>query len=109
MQLPQIPDNGQQLYDELMAKIEPELTTAQIHLLPERYRSENLSQAKVRAARYTKAYEEYDEAYDAYMSSVKEQVNRCRTDAFRSLEKEDRTRDQEKLAVFESLLFPNAA
>lgn len=106
---PKIPASGQQLYDELMAKIEPELTTAQLPLLAEKYKDETPEQAKARAERYTKAYAEYDSAYATYMGSARQQVSQYRKDAFQSLEKEDRTRDQAKLSAMESILLPNTA
>ncbi len=104
---PKIPATGQQLYDELMATIEPELTLAQLPLLAEKYRDETPEQAKARAERYTKAYAEYDKAYDGYVGNAKAEVNQYRKDAFQSLEKEDRIRDQAKLSALESTFLPN--
>jgi hypothetical protein len=99
-----LPASGQQLYDELMAIIEPDLTTTQLPLLREKYNNESPKETQVRAERYTKAYGEYDKQYDCFVRNAKEQLNQYRYNAFQSLEKEDRARDQAKLSVLEATL-----
>ncbi|MEI8230692.1 MAG: hypothetical protein WCG83_06185 [Candidatus Peregrinibacteria bacterium] len=101
-----IPLSGTQLYDALMASIEPELTTTELPLLEEKYKSETPEQAKIRAVRYTKAYAEYDKAYEAYMGDAKVHLSLFRKSAFQSLEAESRTKEASALSVLELQLLP---
>src|SRR4051812_49426069 len=101
---PLIPASGQQLYDELMANIEQELTTDRYSLLAEKYKDETTDQAMARASQYSRAFAEYDKAYEAYMRSATEQMNKYKKNAFHSLEQEDRKKDQTMLNAFSSAL-----
>ena len=65
---PPIP-GGEEVYDRIMGGIEPELTTAQLPLLKEKYANETPEAAKARADRYEKAFQEYDVQYAAFQAS----------------------------------------
>ena len=62
----------EEIYDALMAQIEPELTTSQIPLLETKYGNENVDEAKARQQRYEKAYMAYDEKFRDYRREVEE-------------------------------------
>lgn len=65
---PPIP-SGEEVYDTLMSKIEPELTTAQLPFLKDKYKDETPEAAKIRAERYQKAFAEYDKQYAEYTTA----------------------------------------
>lgn len=50
----------QWLYDQVMAALEPELTTEGLKTLATKYKNETAKQAKARAARYAKIFAEFD-------------------------------------------------
>ena len=102
MRPPSLPQSGQQFYDQIMSRIEPELTTRQMPSLADKYKGETPQQAQARADRYAKAYAEYDKAHDAFVASTKEQVDLYRKEAFLSLEKEDRAKEQSALSRLEA-------
>ncbi len=66
--------DGQVVYDMLMQNIEPDLVTAQLPLLKEKYKDETPEQAKERAERYDKAFVEYDRQYVAYMAKQEQSL-----------------------------------
>lgn len=100
---PRIPTSGHELYNELMSQIEPELTTDQLPLLAERYRNEHLARTASRASRYTRAYSEYDQIYEAYVASLREQAIAYRKYACYSLEQENHKYDLAKLNQLEAI------
>src|SRR3989339_880578 len=71
---PVIPDS-QELYNALMSKIEPELTTEGLKTLEAKYPSETPEQKKERIDRYNAAFEAYDKALEVYMSDLRKQVD----------------------------------
>ena len=64
---PQLPGSGEEIYNMIMASIEPELVSGQIPQLKEKYKNETPEQKKERGERYKKAFAEYDKRYDQYM------------------------------------------
>jgi hypothetical protein len=103
---PPLPASGQDLYNILMAPIDPDLTTDRLTSLAVTCRGESPGDARVRATKYAAAYAAYDRAYQDWKRSTTEQVNRYRKAAFQCLEQEDRSRDRVRLSTFESILFP---
>ena len=91
---------GDQIYDAIMAGIEPELMTAELPLLDERYKGETPEQAQARAERYNKAFEEYDRQFADYKAQWNEQFNAYKRDALKSTEQEAR---QEELVQLQNL------
>ncbi len=98
---PLIP-TGEELYDRLMAEIEPELLTKNLPTLDEKYKGESPEDAKVRADRYDKAFAEYEKRLAEYMGSLKGKVNSYRRTAMQSAEAEDRVHDTDILKTLES-------
>ena len=98
---PNIP-NGEDLYNQLMRDIEPDLTTDQLPLLTERYASETPEEATDRKNRYKNAYEKYDGVFHEYIKSLTEQVHVYRKQALHSAEEKSRLKEQEHLQELES-------
>lgn len=77
---------GSQIYDAIMAEVEPELVSASLSLLEEKYRDEPEVQRLVRMERYGKAFTEYDKRYQAYQDSVSTSIKRCKLTARQAAE-----------------------
>ena len=98
---PQIPASGQQLYDEIMAKIEPELTTTQLPSLAEKYKNETPEQAKARAERYSKAFLAYEKAYVPYVGELNRGLTDYRKELLKAVENEEREQRMNLIAKME--------
>lgn len=61
---------GLEIYDEIMASIEPELTSASLTTLAEKYANETPEEGAARAQRYDAAFTEYDKRYATYMADM---------------------------------------
>lgn len=77
---------GTEIYDQIMGQIEPELTSAQRPLLPEKYKNETPEAAKARAERYSKALAEYEKQYQEYVTGMDSKVRSFGTSVMRSVE-----------------------
>ncbi len=95
---------GDQLYNMLMSKIEPDLTTNQLPLLDEKYKNEIPEQAQIRAVRYEKAFAEYDKQLNAYLANLEAKVREYQSTARKSLEHEERTKEEQKLDTLEQAI-----
>ena len=88
---------GQELYDTIMRSIDPELTSDQVGLLPEKYKNESEEQKKQRAARYTKAFVEYDKQANFFFAGLQAQVSSLKKKAFASAEEKNRSDEDKQL------------
>lgn len=95
---------GDELYNLLMSAIEPDLTTDQLPLLDEKYKSETPEQAKARADRYEKAFAEYDKQLDAYLAKLEAKVHQYQSAARKSVEKEERVKEEKELSGLEDAI-----
>lgn len=95
---------GDQLYNMLMSKVEPDLTTDQLALLDEKYKNETPEQAQVRAVRYEKAFAEYDRQLADYLAGLEAKVREYQSTARKSLEHEERIREEQKLDTLEQAI-----
>jgi hypothetical protein len=84
-------------YDELMAQIEPELVSANVPGLRERYAGETPQQAQARADRYAKAFTEYDKRFAGQVSDWSGKAQGVRRQALASTERSDRAREDNQL------------
>ena len=100
----QVTTAGDALYDSIMAEIEPELTTAQINTLVEKYKGETPEEAKARAERYNKAFEEYEKRFAQTQQGWDASFKQYKHEALASAEKEDRTEDEKNLTQLEASL-----
>ena len=96
-----VASTGDAIYDNIMSQIEPELTTAQLPLLDEKYKSETADQAAVRAARYNKAFAEYDKQFADYQTKWNEQFATYKREALKSTEQEARKEDDQQIQSIE--------
>ena len=105
---PAIP-TGRELYDALMAHIEPELTSAQAKTLAAKYKNETPENHALRMKRYELAFERCQQSYDEYMQTLDTQVKRYRKEAFTHAEAQDRSQDEDVLAQFGTLFQSSVA
>ncbi len=89
---------GEQIYDLLMQDIEPELTTAQVNTLKEKYAAETPDEHAERMARYEQAFQEYEEMKTRYLSVL----HRNRKQDLHASEESDRMKEQVQLIALES-------
>lgn len=94
--------SGEQIFDAIMGKIEPELMTSQVKTLKEKYAHESAADKKARNARYKKAYAEYDKQYAVFQSALLEQSRHSHRHAMHSVEEKERGMEEAKLKDLES-------
>jgi hypothetical protein len=92
---------GEDLYNQLMAEIEPELLSENLPLLEQKYRGETPADAKARAERYTKAFEAYDKKLKGYLGELDEKVRGYQRQALKSAEAHEREEEDVKLHSIE--------
>lgn len=99
---PSFSQSGQEIYDSIMWGIEPELLTANLPSLAEKYKDETPEQKKARAERYQKAFAEYDVGYAAYLADQESKVHTFKHNLISSLEHADSEQDQQQLNSLEA-------
>lgn len=103
VQLPPI-TGGDELYDSIMSQIEPDLVTAMIPLLEEKYKSETPEQNKMRMERYQKAFEKYKEEFAKYSQNWDSQLNAFQRSTMQDVENDDRKDEGGDLSGIESAI-----
>lgn len=98
--------SGAEIYDGIMAAIEPELTTAQVALLEEKYKDETPEQKKARSERYAKAMEEYIKRYVEFLHDQESQVRAFATRVLHFFEAKAAEADQEHVRSLEASFAP---
>jgi hypothetical protein len=97
---------GQELYDRLMGQFEPELTTEGVKLIRDRYKNETPDELRARKKRYLRAIELYEHAYQGYMATLSEQVDRYRRGTIGQVEIDDRKNEEKILSTLLSHFSP---
>lgn len=98
---PLVIPSGQEIYDTIMAGIDPELTTAGLETLDTKYATETEDEKAARAARYDIAFAEYDKQFQLYNDQWMETLRTYKRTAIASLEKENR--ESEEKAALDSI------
>lgn len=98
--------SGRQVYDALMAGIEPELVSANLPLLTEQYQSETPEANAARMERYKQAFAKYDQVYAKWLSGVQAAVLAKRADAFQKAEIKSEEADKQFLEELEQQFTP---
>lgn len=97
--LPSIP-NVQELYDTLMAPIEPELTSGERPKLKAKYRYESPDHQDARHRRYAAAFRKYYTALGNFVDETTRQFKSCWREDLRTAEAEDRANEGNDLERF---------
>ncbi|MFA5799546.1 MAG: hypothetical protein WC840_01135 [Candidatus Peribacteraceae bacterium] len=91
--------SGKEVYNLLMSKIEPDLTTEQFQKLKQKYPEETNEEKQMRLKRYKKALEEYDRAFAEYVTGLYESVHNYRKSARKYVE--DMAHDSEEKTLLQ--------
>lgn len=89
------------LYNTLMADIEPDLLLENLPLLDAKYDGETPEQKAVRLQGYEAAYAKFDAEFEKFMSGVNEEVRTSRRSALQEKEAAAKQSDQPLLASLE--------
>ncbi len=92
---------GQEIYDRLMSKIEPELVLKNLKKLDAPYKKETKAQRKKRYARYGKAFKEYRTQYKVWLSRVNLAIAAYKRAVVKASEKVSKTKEDAALAELE--------
>lgn len=100
---PAIP-GGQEIYDLIMENIEPDLTTAALPTLKEKYAGETSDAAKARADRYQAAFAAYDRRYALYLADQENQVRTYQRQLGSGVERYARSEENQDIDQIESAI-----
>jgi hypothetical protein len=103
VQLPEV-ISGRELYDSIMNRIEPELTSANYPKIRELTANETTEQRKKRAERYIKAFAEYDRRFNREELRWQDQFIRYRRASMAELEQESAGVDRSYITSLESAI-----
>lgn len=93
--------SGDELYDSLMAKIEPELLIANLPKITELTKNETVAERQARAERYARAFEAYDKALRAHVKEWNTSFHRFKTTTMKTLEQEAAATEDANLSSLE--------
>lgn len=92
---------SEQIYDLLMAEIEPELLLANIPALDIRYANETPEEHGVRMQRYAEAYKKFDIALQRFKEDVTGRVRGAKRASLQEEEAEGRGGEEKNMKVIE--------
>ncbi|MDD5103526.1 MAG: hypothetical protein PHX93_03955 [Candidatus Peribacteraceae bacterium] len=95
---------GREIYDSIMREIEPELLSAELPFLEERYQHDTPEQQKKRAERYIKAMDEYEKRYAQYRQEREGKARAFKLGSVHFVEKQSADDEQVKMRSLESAL-----
>lgn len=95
--------NPREVYDLLMAQIEPDLVTASIPGLKAKYKDEKPAERKARGKRYKEAFAKYEKLLGQLVGGIKQHAASSRKQALASTEAKEREAELAKLQQMESL------
>jgi hypothetical protein len=102
--LPTLPPvfQGDDLYDQIMGEIEPELVSTVYDTLEEKYKNETPADKAARQARYEKAFVEYEHRFALYTSEWSNKLRMFQTGVSRALEADDRNDETALMSQMET-------
>jgi hypothetical protein len=83
---PPVIPSGDEIYDSIMGKIEPELTTAELPKLAAKYKGESRAEADVRKNRYNAAFATYYKEFRKFTMELRKKVQNYHRTVIRFLE-----------------------
>ena len=93
---------AEQLYNTIMADIEPDLLLESIPLLDQLYAGETKDKKDARMKRYEVAYKKFDAEFGKFMGEVTEEVKTARRQALQAKEAEARTQESTVIGSLEA-------
>lgn len=101
---PPVIPGGEEVYDRIMSGIEPELTTAMLPTLADKYAQETQAERDARMERYKAAFLKYEEEHKKFLMSQEGQVRSYGRNLMSAVEARAGGADSEKLENIESLI-----
>ncbi len=95
---------GDDLYDQIMGEIEPELVSSVYDTLEEKYKNETPDEKSARQARYDKAFTEYERRFSLYTSEWNGKLRTFQSGVIHALEADDRDEDSALMTQLETAL-----
>ena len=95
---------GEELYDLLMAKIEPDLVSTALPTLDEKYKNETPAEAEARKKRYEAAFAEYEKQFKQYVQDWDVQMHAFKHAVVSSLEQASRDDENTAMGDLESAI-----
>ena len=96
--------SGSEVYDSIMANIEPELLSTRIANLDEAYPNETADAKKKRYERYAAAFVQYDQEYAKWEQGLNDAVSEYRKSTMKFAEEESHTHDVSVMSSIEKNL-----
>jgi hypothetical protein len=93
---------AEQLYDLIMADIEPDLLLANIPTLDQKYQGETPEEHAARMKRYEAAYKKFDAEFSKFMSEVNDKVKVSKRNTLKEAEEKARNQEENQLNSLES-------
>lgn len=97
--------SGREIYDSIMGQIEPELVSAEIPKLKEKYSNETTEQKSARGERYRKAFIKYYEMFEIYVADMREKIRRYQRNAMKTVEEISQWEDSSALDNLAASMF----
>lgn len=94
---PPVIPSPEEVYDQLMGAIEPELLRANLSNLDALYAGDTEEQKKARAERYKQAFEKFYEEAEKFVQGLGEKAKQYYHKSLRTLEEEDRGKEEEAM------------
>lgn len=88
---------AEELYNLLMAEIEPDLLLENIPGLDEKYKGETKDEHDLRMKRYEVAYKKFDEEFSKFMVEVDDKVRTSKRSALKEKESAAQAEDEARL------------
>jgi len=110
MQLPGMPagfrfPTGQEIYDGIMGRIEPELLTANLDRLDDPYKGETPEEHKKRYERYSRAFAQYKVEYGKWVANLNQAVAAYKRAVTQAAEGAEKEQEAELLKHLEDQMF----
>jgi esterase/lipase len=93
---------AEQLYDLIMADIEPDLLLANIPTLDKKYEGESAEEHGARMKRYEAAYKKFDAEFAKFMSEVNTKVKTSKRNALKEAEEQAKSQEESQMNSIES-------
>jgi esterase/lipase len=93
---------AEQLYDLIMADIEPDLLLANIPTLDQKYTGETPEEHAARMKRYEASYKKFDAEFSKFMTEVNEKVKTTKRTTLKEAEEQAKNQEENKLNSLES-------
>ncbi len=94
--------SGQEIYDRLMSKIEPELVLSNLKKLDAPYKKETKAARKKRYARYAKAFKEYRSEYKTWLTKLTVAVQAYKRAVVKASERASKEKEVSALSELEA-------